>query len=184
MTRYHITILLTSILLYIGTAILAIVLKRPRQGRYQLFKERRTTLQTNDQRQDQGQKSERSENIFDENLREAGLTARLQQPRLTVQQGKHSPATPERYGYIQAMVEKNMSAQEIASCLSLSLHETTQLITLIKIKHPGKKCLDTPQSTPDNAEKQSMTPSTPPGQYALPSLLSNTEYLPSEGWSY
>jgi len=76
--------------------------------------------------------------IFEDDLRSAGLTTRFQQPRLNVQRQSHS-AAPERYRYIQSMVEMNLSAEEIAATLSMSLHETTQIITLIRMANPPRQ---------------------------------------------
>jgi hypothetical protein len=136
MTTYSLTILLISILFCTVSTVLAIMLKRSNNNQGKLLAEMRATLearQDNAENQDEQRESCRAGNIFDDNLRTAELTTRLQHPRLSMQQCGSSPATPERYRYIQSMVEKGMNAEEIAAMLSMSLHETTQLVTLIKM---------------------------------------------------
>ncbi|MBU0665463.1 MAG: hypothetical protein KJ990_13090 [Proteobacteria bacterium] len=139
MSSYPITILLTSILFCTGTTVLTCMLKRSNRRKDKLLTDMQATLDSlhlgladNGDRQE----TDYTKNIFDDNMRTAELTTRLQQSRLTVQQCGYSPATPERYRYIQSMVIKGMNAQEIADTLSMSLHETTQIISLIKVAHP------------------------------------------------
>jgi hypothetical protein len=136
MTSYSLTILLISILFCTVSTVLTIMLKRANSKQEKLLAEMRATLearQNNTETQEEQKENYPAANIFDDNLRTAELTTRLQHPRLTMQQCGSSPATPERYHYIQSMVEKGMNAQEIASMLSMSLHETTQIVTLIKM---------------------------------------------------
>ncbi len=136
MTSYSIAILLISILFCTVSTVLTIMLKRANNNQEKLLAEMRAALeagQNNAEDQEEQRGTCRTANIFDDNLRAAELTTRLQYPRLTMQQCGPSPATPERYHYIQSMVDNGMNAQEIASMLSMSLHETTQLVTLIKM---------------------------------------------------
>ena len=103
---------------------------------------------------------------FDDNLRAAEITTRLQQPRLTAQQGSSASAAPERYRYLQTMVEKGLSAQEIASTLSMSLPEITQLITLIRVANPQHEINEPPlSSSPELTQSEFIpTPATPKNQ--------------------
>jgi len=143
MTNYSLTILLISILFCTVSTVLTIMLKRANNNQEKLLAEMRATLgtqQNNAEDQEEQKGNYRTANIFDDNLRAEELTTRLQHPRLTMQQCGSSPATPERYGYIQSMVEKGMNAQEIASMFSMSLHETTQLVTLIKMARQPQPC--------------------------------------------
>jgi hypothetical protein len=136
MTTYSITILLISILFCTISTVLAIMLKRSNNNHEKVLAEMRTALearQDNTENLDEQREANQAGNIFDDNLRTAELTTRLQQPRLSMQQCGSSPATPERYRYIQSMVAKGMNAEEIAAMLSMSLHEITQLVTLIKM---------------------------------------------------
>ncbi len=163
MTSYSIAILLISILFCTVSTVLTIMLKRSNNNQGKLLAEMRAALevqQTNAEYQDEQKGNCRTVNIFDDNLRTAELTTRLQHPRLTMQQGSSSPATPERYQYIQSMVEKGMNAQEIASMLSMSLHETTQLVTLIKMVRQPQPSNEGHLPTQEIASSQDMRPAT------------------------
>ena len=162
MTTYSITILLISILFCTVSIVLAIMLKRSNTNQEKLLAEMRTALearQDNTENLDEQRESCRAGNIFDDNLRTAELTTRLQQPRLSMQQCGSSPATPERYRYIRSMVEKGMNAEEIAAMLSMSLHETTQLVTLIKMARQPQSCNNEQLPVPEIANGQ-MRPAT------------------------
>lgn len=139
MTRYHIAILLTGVLFCTVSILLAIMLKRSNSNKDKQLAEMQAALnglQNGFAGKEKQIKDEPAVNIFDDNLRAAELTTRLQQPRLTMQQSGYVPAAPERYRYIQPMAEKGMSAHEIASMLSMSLHEATQLVTLARVARP------------------------------------------------
>jgi hypothetical protein len=143
MTSYSLAILLISILFCTVSTVLAIMLKRSNNNQEKLLAEMRATLEARQdsvENQDEQKESCQTVNIFDDNLRTAELTTRLQHPRLSMQHCGSSPATPERYRYIQSMVEKGMNAEEIAAMLSMSLHETTQLVTLIKMARQPQSC--------------------------------------------
>ncbi len=70
---------------------------------------------------------------FQKNLSEAELTTRLQQPRLSAQHGHSRITAPERYLYIRSLAQNGMSAEEIASVLSISVTEAEQLVNLAKL---------------------------------------------------
>lgn len=124
-------ILLISLLFCTAATVLAIILKRSNNIKDLMLSEMKATLES--LHNNKATSNEATTNFFDDNLRTAALTTRLQQPRLSMQQGGYSPATPERYHYIRLMVEKGMSVQEIADMLVMSLHETSQLVTLIRV---------------------------------------------------
>lgn len=130
MTSYSLTILLTSILFCTVSTVLMIMLKRSNTSQAKLLRAMQASLES---RPTNGEGQERTAALFDDNLRAAELTTRLQQPRLTLQQCGYSAATPERYQYIRSMVDQGMSATEIAAMLSMSLHETSQLVALIRV---------------------------------------------------
>jgi hypothetical protein len=136
MTNHHLIILLFSILFCTGSTIVAFLLKRSNSSKDKLLAQMQSALRCH-----QGSSVEYGPNaaLFDEDLRSAALTTRLQQPRLHVQQNSVGAAAPERYRYIQSMAEMGLSAEEIASTLSMSLHETTQIITLIKMASPKQQ---------------------------------------------
>lgn len=70
---------------------------------------------------------------FQDDLHAAELTMKLQQPRLSIQHGKISTNTPERYLYVRSLAEKGMDAEEIASILHISIQEAQQLVNLSKL---------------------------------------------------
>jgi hypothetical protein len=70
---------------------------------------------------------------FQKNLSEAELTTRLQQPRLSAQHGRSRIAAPERYLYVRSLAQNGMSAEDIASVLSISVTEAEQLVNLAKL---------------------------------------------------
>ena len=71
---------------------------------------------------------------FENRLGAAELTTKLQQPRLgggySSERQHHSP---EKYGFIHSLAARGMSAEEIASILTISAHEARQLVALAKI---------------------------------------------------
>ncbi len=73
---------------------------------------------------------------FQESLQQAEITTRLQKPRLSTQQVNSSTNPPERYKYIRSLAAGGMSSKEIASVLSISIHEADQLVALARIAHP------------------------------------------------
>jgi hypothetical protein len=130
-----------SILFCTVTTVLAIMLKRSNSNKDKLLAEMQVSLSSLRETDLDGE-------IFEDNLRSAELTTRFQQPRLNVQQQSHSTA-PERYRYIQSMVEMGLSAQKIAATLSMSLNETTQIINLIKMANPPRQNDSSPLPLPE-----------------------------------
>ena len=170
-TRYNLALLVTGFLLCAISIVLAIMLKRSHSNKDKLLAELQTTLQArqkNGEDQETQSVAEQSSNIFDDNLRMAELTSKLQRPRLTMQQSGYSPVAPERYRYIQSMVEKGMNAEEIASMLSMSLQETTQIVTLIKIVRQPQPYIGErlpAQETAGNRNSQAVTLTQPDREY-------------------
>lgn len=72
---------------------------------------------------------------FKNTLDVAELTTNLQKTRLDVQINKTNNSTPGKYSEVQSLAEKGMSAEEIASFLSISTHEAHQLVNLAKLAH-------------------------------------------------
>lgn len=70
---------------------------------------------------------------FQKSLNEAEITTRLQQPRLSAQQGYSRSGPPERYLYVRSLAQNGMSAEEISSILSISTQEAEQLVNLSKL---------------------------------------------------
>lgn len=136
MTNYPLIFLLLAILFCTGSFIAAILLKHSNSNKDKLLARMRAELCS---LQGSPEEHESTGALFDENLHNAGLITRLQQPRLLIQQNSVGATAPERYRYIQSMAEMGLNAGEIASTLSMSVHETTQIMTLIKIANPGQQ---------------------------------------------
>lgn len=77
------------------------------------------------------------ENNFAADLSEAHITAKFLSPRLNAgtHGGASSAKTPERYQYIDRMIEHDMDPENIASLLLISLQEAEQLVTLSRLAH-------------------------------------------------
>ena len=69
---------------------------------------------------------------FSSKLSDAGLTTKLQQPRMQLQSGKAGGA-PEKYKFFSNLVAKGMKAEEIAEVLGISTTEASQLVQLCGI---------------------------------------------------
>ncbi len=72
---------------------------------------------------------------FRDSLDQAELTTRLQRPRLETAAGeatarKTSPPATEKYRFIHALAEKDLSGKEIASILAVSQEEVQQVLAL------------------------------------------------------
>ena len=78
------------------------------------------------------QKYSRSQE-FNRKLGEAEVTTRLQKSRLSIQTCPEPPEAPERYRYVHRLAGSGMAAEEIASVLSISSHEASQLVTLSRL---------------------------------------------------
>jgi hypothetical protein len=71
---------------------------------------------------------------FQNNLGEAERTKKLHKPQLSPVHFPERPRnSPERYTFIHSLAEKGLSADEIASILTISTHEARQLVALSKI---------------------------------------------------
>jgi hypothetical protein len=67
---------------------------------------------------------------------QAELAARLQKSQLSAPNMHRSMTSPERYRYVHSLAANGMSSQEIASILSISIHEADQLVNLSKLAQP------------------------------------------------
>jgi hypothetical protein len=74
---------------------------------------------------------------FHNSMQQAELTTKFQAPRLQAahkQTSTHNAGSlPEKYKYIHSLIENGMGPDEIASVLSISLHEARQLVSLSTI---------------------------------------------------
>ena len=85
------------------------------------------------------QKNEKKNNSFNDSLSQAEITTRLQTSRLSTQSHNRSLSPPERYRYVHSLATNGMSSQEIADVLSLSIHESDQLVKLCRLAHPNDR---------------------------------------------
>ena len=78
---------------------------------------------------------------FQNTIDNAELTTKLQSTRLKAAHASGSETSsfhvPEKYSYIRSLSEKGMTSDEIASVLSISPQEASQLVTLTMI-NPAK----------------------------------------------
>lgn len=70
---------------------------------------------------------------FQSTMNHAELTTQLQKPRLNHQNQVKENTTPEKYRYIHSLTKRGMTPEEIASILSISTHESRQLVTLAQL---------------------------------------------------
>ena len=114
----------------------AIVLHRKADKQTRLLNEANASLADVQQKlstlEEKGEKFDK----FKDSLTLAEITTRLQKPRLSAHQPSPDQNPPERYQYVHSLAAGGMSSHEIASILSLSIHEANQLVTLARLAHP------------------------------------------------
>jgi hypothetical protein len=81
------------------------------------------------------QEKDLQSNDFNRSLNQAEITTRLQKSRLSAQNYNRSLSPPERYRYVHSLAANGMSSHEIASVLSISIHEADQLVNLSRLAH-------------------------------------------------
>lgn len=81
-------------------------------------------------------KTQISENAsFATDLSTAEITTKLQTSRMNYHSNRLSGNMPERYGYINALLENGMDHEKIATLLSISVHEAEQLVKLSQLSN-------------------------------------------------
>jgi len=181
MTHSSLLILLFSILFCSGTCVLAVLLKRSNSTKDKLLAEMQASLHSlkrSGLAGDDTADTEQDGVFFKENLRSAEITTKLQQSRLTVQQSSNFASAPERYRYILSLLEMGLNAKDIASTLSMSLDETTQIIALIRIANPGQ--LDAVSPTPSLEESNHLNLHVPAIKPAAGKSVSQVPSLPQK----
>lgn len=118
-------------------AIVIILLKKQNIKLASQLQHTRQTLNETRQHLDEASHQLKEMSNFQQSMVEAQLTTRLQTTRAGVKSLEQC-TTPEKYQYIYALTEKGMDADEIASVLSISRHEATQLVTLAQIAYKNK----------------------------------------------
>jgi hypothetical protein len=114
----------------------SIVYKKRMDQQSRLLAETNQTLTDVSKKLSSLQEKDKKLSEFQNNLNQAEITTRLQKSRLSVQHTNSSMSPPERYRYVHSLAESGMSSQEIASVLSISVHEAEQLVNLSRLAHP------------------------------------------------
>ncbi len=113
----------------------AIYLRRKTERQKKLLTEVNETLSGYKQKLLILEERERQHNAFQESLNQAEITTKLQRSRLSSQEYNSHMSPPERYKYVHSLAAGGMSSEEIASILSISIHEADQLVNLAKLAH-------------------------------------------------
>ncbi len=128
-------LLLASVFLTILVTVRAIILSKRNFEQQQLLINTNESLAEIQQELEDLKKKRESVDNFRDNLQRAEMVKRVQQNAFNSEKLRrnNNPDPPERYQYIHALTEKDISISDIASILSLSVAETEQLVTLAKI---------------------------------------------------
>ena len=121
-------------LLFLGAATKAFSLKKENDLLAEQLTE--TTMSLERSRHNLTKLQEKHKKIFEfrSDLGKAELTHRAPKPQATdIQALETHRNSPERYNYVQSLAEKGLSVDEIASILTISIHEARQVLALSKI---------------------------------------------------
>lgn len=137
----HITPVLISLFVCTGVCLLSVIgyflVKKENRLLTAQLTEMRIRLATDKKKFRELQSRYNNITTFHKSIEEAELTTRFQAPRLNAsrEDAGHQGASkvPEKYSYVRSLTEKGMSVEEIASVLSISSHEASQLVTLTKM---------------------------------------------------
>ena len=122
------------LLLFIAAAFKAFILKKENNLLAEQLTE--TTVSLTKTRQQLHEAEEKQKEIVDfhKSLGEVTFTQNLQNPAPKKMYLQEKPRnSPERYSYVHSLTNKGLSEEEIASILSISIHEAAQLIALARI---------------------------------------------------
>lgn len=123
----------TAVLLSLLLLVTTVVLKRRCSATRKELQASHKLLAEQEQRLAKLQEVAENFNNFRKDLQTAELTTRIQQPRLELNQKKAAGSIPERYRYVQGLIARGIPQNDIASILSISQHETDQLVSLATI---------------------------------------------------
>ena len=137
MVQSHLSILLTFLALLLCSVATwrSIVFRRRAEGRERLLQEATDALSASQKKLNDLEERGQKYDAFQESLNLAEITTRLQKPRISVQNRPRSMDPPERYRYVHSLASGGMSSREIASVLSISIHEADQLVNLARLAH-------------------------------------------------
>ncbi len=135
----HISLLLISLFISCVvcavSTILAILLKKENSLLSRQLTETTVSLELTRRQMEDLQEKNAKIIEFQDSLHLAELTTQLQRPRLNAQNIDAPTESLGKYSNIQSLTKKGMSAEQIASVLTISTHEAHQLINLSKLAH-------------------------------------------------
>jgi hypothetical protein len=132
----HIVLILFSLLLCSVATWRSIMFKKKVDEQTKLLAETNENLEEARRKLLDVKKIARNTKGFNDSLSQAEITTRLQKSRLSTQSHNRGLSPPERYRYVHSLATTGMSPQEIATVLSISIHESNQLVNLSKLAHP------------------------------------------------
>ncbi len=137
MVEFHSSALLTLSALFLCSVATwrSIVYHRKSEDREKLLQETNETLAVLQKKLISLEEKEKKYDEFQESLNLAEITTKLQEPRLSAQNFNRTVSPPERYRYVHSLASGGMSPQDIASVLSISIHEADQLVNLARLAH-------------------------------------------------
>ena len=131
----HVLLILLALLLCSVATWRSIIFKKKADQQAKLLAETNETLTEVRQKLTLLQEQDQKSNDFNKTLNQAKITTRLQKSRLSAQNYNCSMSPPERYRYVHSLAANGMSSNEIASVLSISIHEADQLVNLSRLAH-------------------------------------------------
>ena len=131
----HVLLILLALLLCSVATCRSIIFKKKADQQAKLLAETNETLTEVRQKLTLQQEQDQKSNDFNKTLNQAEITTRLQKSRLSAQNYNCSMSPPERYRYVHSLAANGMSSNEIASVLSISIHEADQLVNLSRLAH-------------------------------------------------
>ena len=131
----HVLLILLALLLCSVATWRSIIFKKKADQQAKLLAETNETLTEVRQKLTRLQEKDQKSNDFNKTLNQAEITTRLQKSRLSAQDYNRSMSPPERYRYVHSLAANGMSSHEIASVLSISIHEADQLVNLSRLAH-------------------------------------------------
>ena len=135
-TNTHFLLIFPALLLCAAATWGAIVFKKKADLHSQLLTETNEALTEVRKKLTVLQEKDKLYNEFNKSLNQAEITTKLQKSRLTMQDYNRNMPPPERYRYVHSLATNGMSSEEIASVLSISIHEANQLVNLSRLAHP------------------------------------------------
>jgi len=132
----HVLLILLALLLCSVATWRSILFKKKADRQAKLLNETNQTLAEVQKKLIVLQEKDLKSNDFTRSLNQAEITTRLQKSRLSAHNYNRNMSPPERYRYVHSLAANGMSSNEIASVLSISIHEADQLVKLSRLAHP------------------------------------------------